>query len=119
MTKAQEVRNRRLEKMQGDITEQAKKVFDWILDLMDTDTQKGYFRSIKVCLFYDQHTIKLASLDGPTYPLSNTFFLQHDRLAFFSTLQQIVEQEEGFSAILEPSAIVYDEKAILLEIVIE
>ena len=119
MTKAQEIRNRRLEKRQNDITVQAEKVFDWILDLIDADTQKGYFGSIKLCLFDDQHTIKTTAFDGNTYDLGDTFFLQNDRLAFFSTLKQVVEQEDGFKAVLETSAIFYDEKAILFEVVIE
>lgn len=119
MTKAQEIRNKRLEKMQSDITAQAEKVFDWMLDLIDADTKKGYFGSIKVYLFDGEHTIKTTPFGDRTYNLGDTFLLQHDRLAFFSTLKQVVEQENGFKAVLEPSAIFYDEKAILFEVVIE
>lgn len=117
MTKAQEIRNRRLEKMQSDITAQAEKVFDWMLDLIDADTKKGYFGSIEVCLFDGQNKIKHTDFNSE-YDLGNVL-LQHDRLAFFSELKQVVEQEEGFKAILKPSATLWDSKCIILQIVIE
>ena len=121
MTKAQEIRNRRLEKMQSDITAQAEKVFDWMLDLIDAHIQKGYFGSIEVCLFDGQHTIKTTALsgeEGTEYELGEVL-LQHDRLAFFATLKRIVEQEDGFKAVLKPDAIFFDSKCIMFEIVIE
>lgn len=118
MTKAQEIRNRRLEKMQSDITAQAEKVFDWMLDLIDADTQKGYFGSIEVCLFDGQNKIKTTALNGTEYDLGDVL-LQHDRLVFFSTLKKVVEQEDGFKAVLKPSATLWDSKAIIFQIVIE
>ncbi len=121
MTKAQKVRSRRLEKLQNDITEQAKKVFDWILDLIDEDTTKGNFSPFKVCLFNDQSTIKTAELSGEkgkSYELGD-FLLQHDRLEFFSTLKIIVEQEDGFNANFDTDAYWWGSKCILFEIVIK
>ena len=118
MTKAQEVRVKRLEKRQSDLTSQAEKVFDWILDLMDADTEKGYFGSITVCLFDGQNQIKTIALNGTEYDLTEVL-LKFDRLAFFSKLKEVVEQEEGYKAILKPSTIFYDSKAILFEIVID
>ena len=121
MTKAQQIRNRRLEKMQSDITVQAKKVFDWMLDLIDANTERGFFGPMEVCLFDDQYTIKTTSLSGKKdteYELCD-FLLHHDRLAFFSTLKKIVEQEDGFKANLQPDAIFWDSKCIMFEIVIE
>lgn len=121
MTKAQEVRNRRLEKMRSDITAQAEKVFDWMLDLIDADTKKGYFGTIEVCLFDGQHTIKTTALSGKKgteYELGDVL-LKHDRLAFFSTLKGVVEQEDGFKAVLKPDAILWDSKCIIFQIVIE
>lgn len=121
MTKAQEIRNRRLEKMQSDITAQAEKVFDWMLDLIDADTKKGYFGSIEVCLFADEHTIRTTDLNGKKgteYDLSD-ILLQHDRLALFSTLKKVVEQEDGFKAVLKPTATLWDSKCIIFQIFIE
>lgn len=121
MTKAQSIRNRRLEKIQNDITAQAEKVFDWMLDLIDADTKQGYFGPIEVVLFDVQDTIKYFDLNGEKgseYELSD-FFLQHDRLNFFSTLKKVVEQEDGFKAILKPDAILWDSKCIIFQIVIE
>ena len=118
MTKAQEVRSRRLEKRQSDLTTRAEKVFYWILDLMDADTEKGYYGSFMVCLFDGQEQIKSSTLNGTEYDLTEVL-LKFDRLAFFSKLKEVVEQEEGYKAILKPFTTFYDSKAILLEIVIE
>lgn len=121
MTKAQEIRNRRLEKVQNDITVHAKKVFDWMLDLINSDTQKGYFGPIEVVLFDDQSTIKTTALSGKKgieYELGDVL-IQHDRLAFFSTLKKIIEQEDGFKVNFYPDALYYDSKCIRFQIVIE
>lgn len=121
MTRAQEVRNRRLEKIQSDITAQAEKVFDWMLDLIDAHTKKGYFGSLEVCLFDNQYIIQTTDLSGKKgteYNLRNVL-LQHDRLAFFSTLKKVVEQEDGFKAVLRPNAVLYDVNCIVFQIVIE
>lgn len=121
MTKAQEIRNRRLEKMQSDITAQAEKVFDWMLDLIDANTQKGYFGPIEVVLFNGQSTIKTIALSGKKgteYELGDVL-IQHDRFAFFSKLKEIIEQEDGFKVNFYPDASYYDSKCISFQIVIE
>ena len=121
MTKAQEVRTRRLKKMQSDITVQVQKVFDWMLDLIDADTKKGYLGSIEVCLFYDETKIRTSNLsgkEGTEYELKD-FFLQHDRIEFFSALKKVVEQEEGFKASLNPDSTLWSSKCIIFQIVIE
>lgn len=116
MTKAQKVRNRRLESRQIALTTQAKKVFDWILDLIDADTQKGLFRPIEVCLFDKQHTILTTDLGykkGFEYFLDN-FLLQHDWLDFFLTLKEVIEKEDGYTASLDPTATLYDTNLLLI-----
>ena len=118
MTKAQEVRGKRLEKRQSDLTTRAEKVFYWILDLMDADTEKGYYGSFMVCLFDGQEQIKSSTLNGKKYDLHEDL-LKFDRLEFFSKLEEIIDREEGYKAILKPFTTFYDSKAILLEIVIE
>lgn len=121
MTKAQEIRNRRLEKIQSDIIAQAEKVFDWMQDLIDADTKKGYFGPIQVCLFDNEHiiqTIDLSGKKGSEYDLGD-FLLNHDRMVFFSTLKKVVEQEEGFKATCFPNAILWNSKCIIFQIVIK
>lgn len=119
MTKAQEVRNRWLESSQTDLTTQAEKVFDWILNLIDADIQKGFFRPIEVCLFDDQHAIRTTDLSDTQYDLGS-FLLRHQhphwRLDLFLTLQKMIEKEDGYFVLLLSDTILYDAKCILLQV---
>ncbi len=121
MTKAQEVRRRRLDAIQKDITAQAEKVFDWILDLIDANTQKGHFGMVEVCLFEGQDIIKTTNFNGKKgteYDLG-FFLLLHDKLELFEKLKEVVDKEEGFKSVLKPNATLYDSKAIIFQVVID
>ncbi len=119
MTKAQEVRSRRLEKIQSDLTTEAKKIFDWILDLVDENTNTGHFLiPVKVCLFEGQSIIKDSSFNyDKEYDLSEILF-KYNRFELFTALKEVIDQEEGYSATLDTDAIFWDAKAIILEVVI-
>lgn len=118
MTKAQQVRSRRLESIQNELTEEAKKVFDSILDLIDADTKKGHYGTIEVCLFYDQYELKTTGYCNKVYDLS-TILHKFDRQQFFTILKEVVEQEEGFKAVIKTDATVWDSKAIVFQVVVE
>ena len=120
MTKIQKIREKRLKKTSGsqnDITTQAEKVFDWLLDLIDDDTEREFFDSIEVDLFEDLCTIKITTLSGKCE--FDNFFLQYNVGEFFSTLRKTIEQEDEFRVIPNLEDTSYDSKCTLFEIVIE
>lgn len=118
MTKAQQVRGRRLASIQNELNEETKKVFDIILALIDAGTNKGYYGATEVCLFYDQYELKTPGYLCNVYDLS-TILHKFDRLQFFTSLKEIVEQEEGFKAVIKTDATVWDSKAIVFQVVVE
>ena len=117
MTKAQSVRYNRLNAI-TDCTNRAKQIFNWILDLMDSDTQRGHFEPINVqfsshCNFLQ--TVKdsrSGKMYGEQYPLPENFS-EHDCLKLFTTLKGVVEQEEGYTAHIKKS-----EDCIIFQVVI-
>ncbi len=120
MTKAQEVRGRRVEAIQKVLPAQAEKIFDWILDLIDTDTKRGFFCEVEVCLFNDQSIIKTTDLsgnEGTEYDLECNL-LPHDKLELFKKLKEIVDNEEGFKAVLKPNTIIGNSEAIIFQVVV-
>ncbi len=119
MTKAQQVRNRRMKAMNQEMKEEAKKVFEWILDVIDQATARNYFpKSIRFCLYDTESTIQALMIKNTEYELFD-FLMQHDRKAFFKQLKKIIEQEDGYTTQLDIDAIYWNAKAILLEVVIE
>lgn len=117
MTKAQEVRIRRLQKYKAAIAEEAQKIFDWILDLMDANTEKGYLGSLDVYLYYDEQEIKVKCQEKAKYNLAKVL-LQYDRVKLFTCLCDIINKEQGFLAKLNTKDCYYDSNAITLSIVI-
>ena len=117
MTKAQEIRTRRLEKLEKSMNTEAEKIFDWILDLMDADTERGYFGEFRVFLCYDQNEIKTGH-DDVKYDLSQVL-LKYDRVKLFTSLSKLIDKEDGFKADLNVNGTIWDEKAIILNVVME
>ena len=118
MTKAQQVRSRRLESRQNELTVETKRIFDWILDLIDADTKSGHYGSIKVCLFYDQDELRTTRLNNEAYDMSK-ILLKFDRKQIFTKLKEVVEQEEGYKATVDTNATLWDSKAIVFQVVVE
>lgn len=116
MTKAQQVRSNRLAKLHNDINVEATKIFDWILDVFDKNTENGDYGPITVFLFSDEKTIKIDNKDG-CYNDLETFFFHHDRVKLFTALRNVIEQEDGFTAVLKTDTAFWDKKAIVLEVV--
>lgn len=119
MTKAQQVRNRRMKAMQQEMKREAEKVFEWILDLIDQATASNYFpKSIRLRLYDKNWIIEPIGIKNAEYELFE-FLVQHDRRTFFKQLKKIIEQEEGYMAKLDMDSTYWNEKAIVLEVVIE
>lgn len=118
MTKAQEVRSRRLESLQNELSEKTEKIFDWILDLMDEETKKGKFGAIEVYIYYDQDELRFDMEGYYVYDLSKAL-QKFDRKQIFSKLKEVVEREEGYTATLNTNAAVWDEPAITFKVDVE
>ena len=117
MTKAQQVRSKRLEKIHKTDDAEAQKIFDWILDLMDADTKKGYLGPIEVFMWYDRFHIQ-TNHSSATYDLSKVH-LEYDRVTLFTKLYQLINKEDGFKATLAVNGTLWYEKAIVLNVFIE
>ena len=118
MTKAQQVRTRRLQKYDATITLEAQKIFDWILDLMDANTEKSYYGSLDIFLYYGNDEIKVKCQKEAKYNLGD-ILLRYDRRNLFTTLCNLINNEDGFVARLNLNDCYYDSKAITLSILIE
>ena len=119
MTKAQEVRERRLEALKDDYFTEAEKIFSWILDLIDQDTEKKVYGTVSICIFEDESEINTMPLDGKAYQL-NHFLSTHDKLQLFSTLKELINKEEGYKVVdFRPNTTYYDVKAMTLEISVQ
>lgn len=118
MTKAQQVRIRWLQKYNAAINVEAQKIFDWILDLIDANTQKGYYGSLDICLYYGEDEIIVKCQEEAKYNLVD-ILLRYDRKKIFTSLCNLINKEQGFVATLNLNDCYYDAKAITLSIVIE
>lgn len=96
MTKiAQEIRENRKKMIDQEISEEAEKIFNWILDLIDEDTKNKRFRDLNLYMRDDEST--LSAENGTNYNLSN-FLLRHDRNRLFEVLKELIDSNEGFTA---------------------
>lgn len=119
MTKAQEVRERRLEAIKNDYFTESEKIFSWILDLIDQDTKKKVYGTVSICIFEDESEINTMPVGKKAYQLSN-FLLTHDKLQLFSTLKDLIDKEEGYRVVnFQPNTTYYDVKAMTLEISVQ
>ena len=107
MTKAQEVRIRRLQKYKAAIAEEAQKIFDWILDLMDANTEKGYLGSLDVYLYYDEQEIKVKCQEKAKYNLAKVL-LQYDRVKNILLRTEQIKDMEDMDAVYERLESIYD-----------
>ncbi len=116
MTKAQEVRRRRLESLENELNVEAEKIFDWLLDLMDEKTKKGEYEAIEVYSFYDGDEIRYAY--EKTYNLSK-LLRKYSISIIYIKLKEVVEREDGFIATVDFKATKWDSKAITFKVGIE
>ena len=134
MTKAQEVRSRRLSIRQKKekekeklLTEEVEQIFAWILKLMDQETQSG---EDDVTLVFSKNNQDKNSLWYHTwyapyyrrYDLSE--ILQYfNKKQIFTELKKVIEKEEGFRATVKYEVVMGDYvkefSATTLTIVIE
>ena len=123
MTKAQEIRNKQLELVENDsefLTKQAEELFDWLLDLIDSDDRKKYFRQISLFCFYGEDTISVLISDfiKQKYDLSKVLE-KFSRISFFKKLKEVIEKNEGYKAHIVDYTQFSDLDGILLLVVIE
>lgn len=107
MTKAQEVRQRRLDSIQAD-RDEALKVFEWLLDVLDKRTAKKDYSPLEVS--FDGYYIRPADHDS---------YNVHDcgMKAIYDYVKDMFNNEEGYSAVsLEPTG---RDRCFNLRIVIE
>ena len=117
--RAQEVRANRIAMINQDVNDEAKKVFDWALKLIEEDTKEKCFKDFVIYLFNDESKLRTDAINGygKEYNL-NDFLYRHDRIKLFEALKEIVESEEGFSADFKPTK-VWDSPCILFKIIIK
>ena len=114
MIKAQQVRLRRLQKYNAAINVEAQKIFDWILDLMDANTEKGYYGSLDIFLYYGDHEINVEQ-EKAKYNLVD-ILLRYDRKKLFTSLCDLINKNQGFVADLNLNDYHHKSKAITLSI---
>ena len=112
MSRAQDIRQARSAKLEEYYEAEAKKIFDWILDIFDFDIKNNSFGWVEVFLFYDETSI-LSGKYEMEYELKE---FHGDRKRLFETLKKIVEQEEGYKALLKIDTKIWGERAILIRI---
>lgn len=124
MTKAQEVRNRRLKKKQAEITSQAKTLLDWILSKSNENTEEVKLNSFKLFLPDNSCEIRLiefknwtSGLDylGPGSLLDDDI-LKYNRLEFFGALKELVEKEENYKATIRNNAFFEGEEGTIFQV---
>ena len=118
MKKAQQVRTRWLQKYDAAINVEAQKIFNWVLDLMDANTEKGYFGSLDIFSYYDEHWIRVKCQKEAKYDLTDVL-LQFDRKKLFIALHNLINNEQGFVVTTNFDDIYYNSKAITLNIEIK
>lgn len=120
MTKAQKIRSKRLSALEKALESEAEKIFNWILDLMDADTKRGYFGPMEILLWYDQNGIKTPNngIQYTVYDLSEVL-LKYDRVKLFTVLDKLINEEDGFKSDLSLNAERWESKAIILKVTIE
>ena len=119
MLDPQEVRKRRQEaiqqskvKRQDMLMEEAQKIFQWILKLIDEDSKQGRCNSVAIWQYKDCNTIK-ASRDE-----------QYGQCRFsigeiMPIVCEIINHEEGYHAEYTEDAVYYDEDAWRLTVTVE
>lgn len=110
MTYAQEVRRKREEALKQDLKGETSNIFKWILDLIDSDTDRGYLGPVRVYLHEKQKKIYY-ELTNKEYEFDNTFFFKHKTSELIDVLKKDIESEDGFTVKVEPQ-----EEIIIIEV---
>lgn len=78
---------------------EVRKVCDWILDQIDANIDKKDYGPIEVYLLNNHYELRTGYSKKETYDL-RLILKKFDIGPFFTRLQEIIEQEEGFEATL-------------------
>ena len=118
MLDPQEVRKRRKEalhqlsvKKRAELIEEAKKIFQWILEMIDTNTLEGRFYNFSIWQYDRSSKITTTTEE---YNLSS-----FSRDEIFPILCDIINKEEGYHAEYEKNVVIYNETAWELSVTIE
>ena len=96
MTKAEIVRTKRLKTLQA--ANEIEKIFDWILDKIDMDTDDGIFESREFFLYKNDYEPKLMTCNSSeNYDLSEIFSTINKEI-FFKLLNQLINKEDGYKS---------------------
>ena len=109
MLDPKEVRKRLQE---AELMEESKKVFQWILELLDNDTKTGYFGSITVWQYDNTNSIDAGG--GDKY--EQCIFARDE---IFPIICEVINNEEGYHAEYNPNAVIYDEDAWSISVTAE
>lgn len=85
------------------LMEEAKKIFQWILKLIDEDTKKGCFSSITVYQYDRSDTINYS---GEHYDQCS-----FSRDEIFPIICEVINSEDGYHAEFREKQVYYDEDA--------
>lgn len=118
MLNPQEVRKRRQEaiqqskaKRQDMLMEEAQKIFQWILKLIDEDSKQGCCNSVTIWQYKDCNTIKVR---GEQYGQCRFSIGE-----IFPIVCEIINHEEGYHAEYSENVVYYDEDAWQLTVTVE
>ena len=121
MTKAKEVRTKRLEKknqeLEKELTKEVEKIFDWILDLMNDYTDRNLFETLELTFWKDN--FKIMATHEETYDINGIVVLHHGLEKICTRLCECFNREEGYVTNLNLNDKSWDVPCITLEINIE
>lgn len=117
MLDPKEVRKRRQEaiqqskiKRQDMLMEEAQKIFQWILELIDENTKKGHYCSVTVMQYDNSNYIK---------GCGDNYECRFAREEIFPIICEVINAEDGYHAEYNKNAVYYDENAWSISVTVE
>lgn len=118
MSRAQEIRAKILAANEVNISEKVDEVFNWILDLLDSDDskKKKYFKDGIVNIWYltDERSPLIYSQAENFH--SDTDLSHSQKAVIFESVKNLFEKEEGFAAKIIPNMTYEDRPSTTLQI---
>lgn len=98
--------------------EEAEKIFDWILNLMEADNKNKKLRPIELRKYYGDHKLKALGFENETYELFENFlYPNEDKL--FESLTKVITRENGFKVTVEYKVYFGEFKADVIVVTVE
>ena len=117
MTKAEQVRKERIEKMDSVKAGIANEIFDWMLDILSARTKEGIFDETEFYIYDKEYTLEVNGRNDVMR--LHIAFTDFDRREIFSILEKMVRNEEGYVVDYQPHTTFWDSPCLMFKITIE